>query len=186
MKRLVVRSVLVATAFGLLVGGFTPPVWAQEEEEPLKVAYVLMERVFEEYVVFAETTAKINVEIGPKEEAIQVKLDEFTLKMDEMIVELSNPMLTDEARAEISMQYNQLMEEAFLYRDDELYKLDLWRQEQYQPVYDDIYEEIQRMAEENEYDLVLNQSTSLLFGEQEFDITSDLIESLNAKAGAGQ
>lgn len=186
MERLVVRFVLVALAFGLLVGGFTPHAWAQEEEEPLKVAYVLMERVFEEYVVFAETTAKINVEIGPKEEAIQVKLDEYTLKMDELIVELSNPMLTDEARAEISMQYNQLMEEAFLYRDDELYKLDLWRQEQYQPVYDDIYEEIQRMAEENEYDLVLNQSTSLLFGEQEFDITSDLIESLNAKAGAGQ
>jgi len=185
MKALYTRILLVVMCITMLQLAFSSASLAQEEQ-PLKVAFVLMERVQQEYVFFQETTAKVNAEMGPKQEAVQNKLDEYTTQMDEIINELSNPMLTADAKKELNDKYNTLMNEAFNYRDQELAKLDQWSSDQYQPVYDKVYEEIQAMAQEGNYDLIINQSSSLLYGKQELDITTDLIQRLNNKMGAGQ
>jgi Skp family chaperone for outer membrane proteins len=185
MKVLTTKILLVVFCVSLLEMALCSISLAQEEK-PIKVAFVLMERVQQEYTFFQETTAKVNAEIGPKQEAIQNKLDEYTSQMDEIINELSNPMLTADAKKQLNDKYNSLMNDAFNYREQELNKLDQWSSDQYQPVYDKVYEEIQAMAQEGGYDLIINQSSSLLYGKQELDITTDLITRLNNKTGAGQ
>lgn len=162
----------------LLILTLSTPAFAKD----LKLAYVTMEEVLNNYTLYIQEMNRIQKELSEKEKEVQASLDEYQRKLDELQGKMLNPMLSEEARAQAGEEYTQLMNEAFSYRDRELSQLDAWSQKQIQPVLEKVYYEIANIAEEEGYDFVFNESSSLVFANTIHNITQKVIDSLNAKA----
>lgn len=147
--------------------------------EDLNIAYITMERILEEYELYADESERINEELVEKEAVIQKKLDEYQTQMDELEEKIVNPLTSEEAKQEAYDKYNELMYEAYAYRDQQLANLDSWSQQELQPVYEKIYLKVEEIANNEGYDFVLNESTSLVYVDLSYDITDRVITELN-------
>jgi len=156
---------------------------AQAKE--LKLAYVTMEEILNNYSVYLQEADRIQKEMAVKEKEIQVKLDDYQKRLDELQGKMLNPMLSEDARKKAGDDYTALMNEAFQYRDQSLQGLDTWSQQQLQPTYEKVYKQIADIAEKDGYSFVFNESSSIIYGADAFNITKMVIDALNASSSGG-
>ncbi len=158
---------------------------AAEEQPKFKFAYVEMEKVADQYILFAE--AKKDVETKVKEAQVidRAKLDEYQATIDALEKKLSGP-LAPEAKTQAEEDYKTKVQEALDYRDQLLAKYKTMERAAFEPVYKKVYEKIQSYAEKNDYEVVFDYSATLLFADKENDITDDVVKELNDEAGVGE
>lgn len=170
--------------FLTLVAALAAPaaLYAAEEGKVFNYAYVDMERIADEYVLFkeAEEDAKKKIEearIGDEEtmEGYQVKLAALEEKLD-------GP-LTPEAKAETVEAYKATYQEALEFRSSAVTKYKRIERDAFEPVYKNVYEKIESYAIKEDYEIVFDYSAILLYADEKYDITEEIVTELNEEAG---
>jgi Skp family chaperone for outer membrane proteins len=155
---------------------------AADEEEQFKYAYVNMEKLVDEYVLFKEAKEDAQKQIEEARVDDRAKLAEYQTTIDELDGKLAGP-LTEEAKAAATEEYQAIVQEAIEFRDRVLTKYKRIERDAFEPVYKNVYEKIESYAVKNDYDIVFDYSATLLYANEEFDITEDVIMELNEEAG---
>jgi Skp family chaperone for outer membrane proteins len=156
--------------------------FAAEEEEAFKYAYVNMEKLVDEYVLFREAKAGAEKTIEEAQVDDRAKLNEYQTTIDELETKLAGP-LTEEAKAEAMERYKALVQEALEFRNGALAKYKRLERDAFEPVYKNVYEKIESYAIKNDYDVVFDYSAILLYANEKFDITENIVTELNEEAG---
>ncbi|UCH77402.1 MAG: OmpH family outer membrane protein [Candidatus Coatesbacteria bacterium] len=155
---------------------------AAEEEEPFKYAYVNMERLIDEYVLFREAKEDAEKQIEEARVEDKARLAEYQAQIDELEAKLAGP-LTEEAKAESTAQYKAMVEEALEFRNSVIAKYKRIERDAFEPVYKNVYEKIESYALKEDYDVVFDYSAIMLYANEEYDITEDIVTELNEEAG---
>ncbi len=167
-----------------LVAALAAPVVlnAAENDKVFKYAYVNMERVVDEYVLFKEARdgAKKKIDEARVEDA--ATLGEYQEKLKALEEKLDGP-LTPEAKAETVDAYKVTYEEALDYRSSVLAKYKRIERDAFEPVYKTVYEKIASYAVKEDYEIVFDYAAILLYADEKSDITEDIIDELNEEAG---
>ncbi|HDR06439.1 MAG TPA: OmpH family outer membrane protein [Candidatus Coatesbacteria bacterium] len=176
MKKLLPLALLLA----LLVS----PLAAQDDEEPrpLIIAYVDLQRVQDEWILFQETLKTLEAETRQKELEVQPRLDEYQKQIIELQKKLDTP-LADEKRAEIRAEIEQIFAQANQLREGAIRALQAREKQELDKLIEKIYAAIDQLGQKTDYDLILDM-TALIYGKDAYDITDDIIEVLNIAAGA--
>ncbi|MCD4733539.1 OmpH family outer membrane protein [bacterium] len=150
--------------------------------DPLNIAYVDLQRIQDEWVLFQEFLQDMEQEVRDKENEVQPQLDEYTTQILELQQKLGTP-ISDERRMEIEVEIQTLYDEAMRLQESAISVLEAREQQQVTKLVEKIYEAIETLGEDTEYDYILDQ-TSLIYAKEELDITEDIIVALNTAAGA--
>ncbi len=155
---------------------------AADEGEEFKYAYVNMEKLVDEYVLFKEAKEGAEKQIEEARVEDRAKLAEYQKTIDELEGKLAGP-LTEEAKAAATEQYQAIVQEALEFRDRVLSKYKRIERDAFEPVYKNVYEKIESYAIKKDYDIVFDYSATLLYANEEYDITEEVIMELNEEAG---
>ncbi len=178
--RLVLAGVLLATAIP------AASVAADENgQTEFKFAYVQMEKVLADYVLFGEAKDEARAKIKDEQIVDRQKLNEYQADIDALEKKLAGP-LTPEAKAEAEDAYRQGVQEALDFRDSLVTKYKKLEQDTFAPVWEKVYEKVASYAEKNDYDVVFDYSALLLYAGEKYDITEDVITELNEEAGVSE
>lgn len=172
-------ALIFATAAVLAVSAVPS---AGEEEQEFKYAYVNMEKLIDEYVLFKEAKDDAEKKIEEARVDDRAKLTEYQTTVDGLESKLAGP-LTEEAKAETMATYKALVQEALDFRNGVLAKYKRIERDAFEPVYKNVYEKIESYAVKNDYEIVFDYSAILLYANEEFDITEDIVTELNEEAG---
>jgi Skp family chaperone for outer membrane proteins len=155
---------------------------AAEETKAFNYAYVNMERVVDEYVLFneAQDEAKKKIEEARLED--QARMEEYQAKLTALEEKLDGP-LTPEAKAETVDEYKNTYQEALDFRSSVLAKYKRIERDAFEPAYKKVYEKIESYAVKEDYEVVFDYSAILLYADEERDITEDIVNELNEEAG---
>ncbi len=175
MKRILLVTLLLA----LLVPGSK----AQDDDEPrpLTIAYVDLQRVQDEWVLFQEVLKTLEEETRQKEIEVQPRLDEYQEQILELQEKLDAP-LSEEKRAEIMGEMEQIYNRANQLREGAIRALQAREKQELDKLIEKIYEAIDQLGQTTEYDLILDM-TALIYGKDVYDITDEIIDVLNTAAG---
>lgn len=175
LKRLLPLTLVAALAVPVVL-------YAAEEEKVFNYAYVNMERVVDEYVLFKEARegAKKKIDEARVEDA--AKMDEYQEQLKTLEEKLDGP-LTPEAKAETVDAYKTTYEEALDFRNSALAKYKRIERDAFEPVYKKVYEKIESYAVKEDYEVVFDYSAILLYADEKRDVTEDVINELNEEAG---
>ncbi|MCX5680380.1 MAG: OmpH family outer membrane protein [Candidatus Omnitrophica bacterium] len=171
-KRIAVLVLAVIFAVGILVGGFAEKAYAKE----VKMGYVFMAKVFDEYYKTTDSE-KVLSEKGTVKEAERKKMiDELKKMKDEQ------SLLSDKAKQEkqAAIDSNLKVLQSFdLKTRDELLKE---RNDMLSGIMGDITKVITDYAKAEGYDVVLNSDPRvMLYGVDGMDITATILAKLNKK-----
>ena len=172
-------TLIFATAAALAVSAVPS---AGEEEKEFKYAYVNMEKLIEEYVLFKEAKEGAEKKIEEARVDDRAKLTEYQTTVDGLEGKLAGP-LTEEAKAETMETYKAIVQEALDFRNGVLAKYKRIERDAFEPVYKNVYEKIESYSLKNDYEIVFDYSATLLYANEEFDITEDIVTELNEEAG---
>jgi Skp family chaperone for outer membrane proteins len=170
---------VIAVAAGLAVPAASS---AAGEEKEFKYAYVNMEKLIDEYVLFKEAKDAAEKKIEEARVDDKAKLTEYQATINELEDKLAGP-LTDEAKAETMETYKVIVQEALDFRNDALAKYKRVERDAFEPVYKKVYEKIESYAIKNDYKIVFDYSATLLYAAEENDITEEIVTELNEEAG---
>lgn len=168
MKKIVVLLTAVFFAAGLFVGPVCEKAFAKE----LKVAYVDLAKIFDEYKK-TKDSEKVLEEKGKGKEGERAKMvDEVKKLKDEQGI------LSEKAKAEkqgaIDTKIKALQEYDTKTRNDLMKD----RNDMLAGIMKDIEKVVSDYAKANGYDIVLN-SRMLLYGSDQYDLTSEILTRLN-------
>jgi Skp family chaperone for outer membrane proteins len=155
---------------------------AADEGKEFKYAYVNMEKLIDEYVLFKEAKEDAEKQIEEARVDDRAKLAEYQKSIDELESKLAGP-LTAEAKAEATQEYQAIVQEALDFRNGVLAKYKRMERDAFEPVYKKVYEKIESYAVKNDYEVVFDYSAILLYANEEYDITEEIITELNEEAG---
>lgn len=161
------------------------PALAQDDDDdenmPLTVAFVDLQRVQEEWIEVQEFMRTMQTMVQEKESEVQPKLDEYERQLMELQEQLNQP-ISDERRAEIEAEQQAIYDKAMQERDNAVSSLEAQEAQGLGKLYDRIYEAIDQVGEDAEFDLILDVS-AVLYIREAYDITDKVIELLNETAG---
>lgn len=167
-----------------LVAALAAPVvlYAAEESKVFNYAYVNMESIADEYVLFkeAQDDAKKKIEEARVEDA--AKMEEYQEKLAALEGKLDGP-LTPEAKAETADAYKITYEEALDFRSSVVTKYKRIERDAFEPVYKNVYEKIESYAIKEDYEIIFDYSAILLYADEKRDITEEIVIELNEEAG---
>jgi Skp family chaperone for outer membrane proteins len=158
---------------------------AEEEKTVFNYAYVNMERIADEYVLFkeAEETAKKKIEEARVDDA--AKMEEYQTKLVELEEKLEGP-LAPEAKEETMSEYKATYEEALDFRSSALTRYKRIERDEFEPVYKNVYEKIESYAIKEDYEIVFDYSAIILYADEKRDITEEIVTELNEEAGISE
>ena len=167
MRKLAVLAVALLFVSGLLVGAA-----GQAFAKEYKIGYVDLAKVFDEFKKTKDSEKKLE-EKGKAKEAERAKLvDELRRLKDEQA------LLSDKAKADkqtvIDTKIKALQDFDRITRD-ELVKE---RNDMLGGILKDIEKVVSDYAKANNYDMILN-SRMLLYGQDQYDLTKDVVANLN-------
>jgi Skp family chaperone for outer membrane proteins len=167
-----------------LVAALAAPVVvnAAEDDKVFKYAYVNMERVVDEYVLFKEARDEAKKRIDEARVEDGAKMEEYQEKL-KALEEKSDGPLTPEAKAETVDAYKVTYEEALDFRSSVLAKYKRIERDAFEPVYKKVYEKIASYAVKEDYEVVFDYAAILLYADEKSDVTEDIINELNEEAG---
>jgi outer membrane protein len=170
MKRIL--TVVFVMAF-LFIGAIA--VYAKD----LKMAYVDIDRIFEEYNKTKEEYKNLDGKLKAKEAERKKMVDEIRRMKDEL--ELLSDKGKEEKQSSIDEKINALSEFDRKAKND-------FQKERMTAIKDisgEIEKAIQDYGKDNGYDFLFS-SRSMVYGKDEYDITNEIIKVLNAKTGGGK
>jgi len=172
MKKLIVSALAIIFAASVLIGGVVEKAYAKE----VKIGYVLMAKVFDEYYK-TKDSEKVLSEKGTIKEAERKKMiDELKKMKDEQA------LLSDKAKAEKQVVIDskmKILQDFDLKTRDELLKQ---RNDLLSGIMADITKIITDYAKAEDYDVVLNSDPRvMLYGAEGMDITATILAKLNKK-----
>jgi len=167
------RRVFTVLLMGLFL--FVGAVCAYAKEQ--KVAYVDLDRVFEEYNKTKEEYKSLDDKLKQKEGERKKMVDEVRRLKDEL--ELLSDKGKEEKQAAIDEKINVLSEFDRKAKDD--FKKE--RMSAIKDISNEIDKVIQDYGKAQGYDYILS-SRALVFGRDEYDITESIIKMLNTKPAA--
>jgi Skp family chaperone for outer membrane proteins len=167
-----------------LVAALAAPVVvnAADDDKVFKYAYVNMERVVDEYVLFKEARDEAKKKIDEARVEDAAKMEEYQEKL-KALEEKSDGPLTPEAKAETVDAYKVTYEEALDFRSSVLAKYKRIERDAFEPVYKKVYEKIASYAVKEDYEVVFDYAAILLYADEKSDVTEDIINELNEEAG---
>ena len=172
MKKLMVLAVAVIFAAGLLIGGVAEKAYAKE----VKIGYVFMAKVFDEYYKTKDSEKALSAKGGVKEAERKKMIDELKKMKDEQA------LLSDKAKQEKQVIIDsklKVLQDFDLKTRDELLKE---RNDMLSGIMGDITKIITDYAKAESYDVVLNSDPRvMLYGADGMDITATILAKLNKK-----
>lgn len=171
------RSLILALCLLLAL----PLTAVAEEEMPLSVAFVDLQRVQEEWIEVQEFMLSMQTLIREKEAEIQPKLTEYERQLMELQEQLSQP-ISAERRAEIERQQREIYERAVRERDSAVSSLEAREAQGLGRLYERIFTAINQIGKDGKYDMILDLS-AVLYIREAYDLTEQVVELLNATAG---
>jgi Skp family chaperone for outer membrane proteins len=174
----------IKTVLGVVLAAavLTPAVLYAADEEVFKYAYVNMERLVDEYVLFAEAEKEAEAKIEAARVGDAEKLAEYQARVDELEEKLSGP-LAPEAKEATMAEYKAVVQEALDFRNGVLAEYKRIERDAFETVYKNVYEKIASYAIKNDYEVVFDYSAILLYANDKYDITEDIVTELNEEAG---
>jgi Skp family chaperone for outer membrane proteins len=155
---------------------------AAEEERAFGYAYVNMERVIDEYILFKEAKKEAEGKIDEARVEDLEKMSEYQEKLVALEEKAEGP-LTPEAKAQAKEEYSAIYREALDFRDTLLTKYKRIERDAFEPVYKNVYEKIASYAKKEDYEVVFDYSAIMLYADEKYDITEDIVNELNEEAG---
>jgi outer membrane protein len=168
------RTLVVAVALLFFIGS-TVCGYAKE----LKVAYVDIDRVFEEYNKTKEEYKSLDDKLKAKEAERKKMVDEIRRMKDEL--ELLSDKGKEDKQAAIDEKINALSE--FDRKAKSEFQKE--RMDAIKNISGEIENVIQEYGKNNGYDFLFS-SRSMVYGKDEYDITAEITKMLNAKTGGGK
>jgi len=172
MKRVAVLALAVIFAFGILAGGFAEKAYAKE----LKMGYVFMAKVFDEYYKTKDSEKVLSEKGNVKEAERKKMIDELKKMKDEQ------SLLSDKGKAEKQTAIEaklKILQDFDMKTRDELLKE---RNDMLSGIMGDITKVITDYAKAEGYDMVLNSDPRvMLYGNDGMDITATILAKLNKK-----
>jgi len=172
MKKLIVLAVAFIFAAGLLIGGIAEKAYAKE----VKIGYVLMAKVFDEYYKTKDAEKVLAGKGSIKEAERKKMIDELKKMKDEQA------LLSDKAKQEKQAAIEsklKILQDFDLKTRDELLKE---RNDMLSGIMADINKVITDYAKAEGYDVVLNSDPRvMLYGSEGMDITTTILTKLNKK-----
>lgn len=163
------------TALGF---AFTLGLFAQK---PQRIAYIDMEYILQNVPDYQQAKAQLDQKVGKWQDNIADKQREI----DQMKLNLSNEkaLLTHdlilEREEDIAIKADELrkLQSKYFGVDGELFRL---RQQLVKPVQDQVYNAVQELAENRQYDFVLDKSSDLimLYSNDKYDISDMVVKSI--------
>lgn len=168
MKRIAVAVVAVIFAVGLFSGLVAKEAYAKE----LKIAYVDLAKVFDEYKKTKDAEKNLEEKSKVKEDERKKMVDELRKMKDEQA------LLSEKAKADKQATIDAKIK--VLQDFDNKARTDLVkeRNDMLGGIMKDIEGVVTDYAKTSGYDLVLN-SRMLLYGAQQYDVTADILSKLN-------
>lgn len=155
---------------------------AAEEERAFEYGYVNMERVIDEYILFKEAKKEAERKIDEARVEDLEKMSEYQEKLVALEEKAEGP-LTPEAKAQTKEEYSALYREARDFQNALLAKYKRIERDAFEPVYKNVYEKIASYAKKEDYEVVFDYSAILLYADEKYDITEDIVNELNEEAG---
>ncbi|MFC1590382.1 OmpH family outer membrane protein [Candidatus Omnitrophota bacterium] len=168
MRRKITVAAVMALAAGFLF--FARP--ASSAEEANKMGFVDLARVFDQYSKTVEFDKSLEEKGRSKEDERKGMVEEIRKLQDEAA------LLSDEARAQKQPQIDEKIKTLRDFNRDTQGALVKERNDRITEILADIQGVVETYAKENDYDVVLN-SRMLLFGDQQHDITEEILSKLN-------
>lgn len=169
------KKILLLCSIALLMG--TVGLYADE----IKIGYVDVEKIYNQLPERTEAEAQFNQEV----EEWQRELDELEQEINRLQTEYENlpPIVSEERKAE-KLALIEKKEREYLDLASNLRNQALRRQmELLQPISDKIITAINEVAEENDFDLILNAYTAqgeiVLYANEELDVTDLIMEKIS-------
>lgn len=171
-SKLIIAAVAVLFAAGLFIGGVADKAYAKD----MKIGYVFMAKVFDEYQK-TKDSEKVLADKGKDKEAERKKMiDELKKLKDEQA------LLSDKAKAEKQTAIDAKMktlQDFDLKTRDELLKE---RNDMLSGIMGDITKVITDYAKAEGYDMIFNSDPRvMLYGTEQGDITAEILKRLNKK-----
>ena len=155
---------------------------AADTQVQFKFAYVDMEKVMSEYVLFAEAQKDAEAKIKATRDLDKTKMETYQAEIADLEKKLSGP-LAPEAKAQVEAAYSAKVSEALEFRDSAVAKYKQIERDSFEPVYKKVYDKVASYAQRKSYDVVFDYSATLLFAKKDYDISEDIIKELNEEAG---
>jgi len=172
MKKLMAMAVVVMFAAGLLIGGVAEKAYAKE----VKIGYVFMAKVFDEYYK-TKDAEKVLAEKGKSKEEERKKMIDGLKKMKD-----EQALMSEKAKAEKQAAIDvklKALQDFDLKTRDELMKE---RNDMLSGIMGDINNVITDYSKAEGYDVVLNSDPRvMLYGADGMDITNTILTKLNKK-----
>jgi Skp family chaperone for outer membrane proteins len=166
----------------VVAAALVPAARGADEVKEFKFAYVDMERVLTEFVLFTEAQKDATNKIKAAQENDRAKLDQYQTDIDALEKKLGGP-LAPEAKAQTEADYKAKVEEALAYRDSLVSSYKQIERDCFEPVYKKVYDKVDAYAQRKSYDAVFDYSAVLLFADKKYDVSEDVIKELNEEAG---
>jgi outer membrane protein len=175
------RSTLAAVL--ILAGLSGGPAWGE-----VRIAFVNSEVILQEYVAVQRAMETFNRDVEGWQQELEVKTDELETLQQE--IDHQSLMLSEERRREKEMEYQRRLTEF------EKLKESIWapdglieqrNEELLRPIVNRVQAVLEQLATDEGYDLILDAADSnILYGDADFDLTSRVVEILNAEDASGQ
>ncbi|MFW5966883.1 MAG: OmpH family outer membrane protein [Persicimonas sp.] len=178
-NRVITTLLKALVALGLVVGGTSFATTAQaDDEEPKKIGYVDLQRALNSVEEGKQAKAKLEKDFEEKQQTLNEKQQEVK-EMQESL-ESGAEMMNQETQQKKGVELQQEMaklQEQYMEMQRDLAKKE---SEATQRIFSKMEEIIQDIAEEKDYDLVLEKTeSSVLFAEDGMDLTDELIKRYN-------
>ncbi len=172
------KRLSVAMAVGLMVGpGFLGRSPSAQAEQPMKVGYVDVSRLFDEYERTKRSEGLLEQKGKQKEVELEQRLGELK-KLREGLELLSNEARDARAR-EIDKRADELRRLGAYSKRDLVKERDQIAQE----ILREIRQVVQEYAKANNFTLLFDRQ-GLLFGQDAYDMTDEVLAQLNSREGA--
>ncbi len=166
------RSIVLLTALLFVAGLFVSPVCERAFAKELKIAYVDLAKIFDEYKKTKDSEKALE-EKGKAKEADRTKMVDEIKKLKS-----EQALLSEKGKAEkqgpIDVKIKALQEYDTTARNDLMKE----RNDMLGGIMKDIEKIVNDYAKTSGYDIVLN-SRMMLYGSDQYDITSEILSRLN-------
>lgn len=171
------RSIFAFTLASILVGGFATRVAHADD----KLAYVDLQRALEETNDGKAAKAKLKADFDQKQKELDAKQEELK-KMKEDF-DKKSALMKDDAKNKMQQDMQQRLmqlQDTYARLQSELQKREA---EATRGILAKLSAVVQRIAERENFAMVLERSSSVVYGKPALDITNEVIRTYNSQAG---
>ena len=173
------RSIFAFTLASLLVGGVAVRVAHADD----KLAYVDLQRALEETNDGKAAKARLKSDFDQKQKELDAKQDELKKMKDDF--DKKSALMKDDAKQKMQQDMQQRLmqlQDTYARLQGDLQKKEA---EATRGILARLAAVVQKIAERENFQMVLERSSAVVYGKPALDITNEVIRTYNSQAGGG-